>query len=828
MNEWRRAWSIGRRELDWKFRGLRLLFVSLLLGVAALAAVGSLAAAMERGLDSRGSEILGGDVEFARSAMVASPEELTPFERAGRVSQSIRMTSSAVTADRSIPIQLKAVDGRYPLYGDLTLSDGRHVGMPAPGTAWIDPALAGRVPVGSDFRLGTATFRVAGLIGTEPDRLGEGFSLGPVVMIGLPDLSSTGLDQPGSLFEVRYRIATDDNAKALAERVKRDFPAAGWETKTRDNAAPGAGRFVGRMAEFLTLVVLTALVIAGIGIANAVTSFLRARQSNIAVLKVLGASSGLVRRIYALQIGWVVLLATVGGMVAGLIAVPLVGRLAADVLPVPLDPAPAWPALALAAGFGLLTAIAAAAIPLARAAIVPPASLLRGSVDARRNGWTRALPWVLGPAGLILLLAIGTASRPALTAGFLGAVVGVLALLAGLGWLIRRLAARLPRPRNPFARLALAGLHRPGSGTIGLVIALGVGLIMFVQIAAVRSSFDANLQSDIPDRAPALFVLDVPRDRADAFRDTVRAISPTAQVETVPLLRGTITGYANTNVADLQTLPEGAWALRGERGLTYAERLPAGSTLTAGQWWPERYAGPPLVSVDERLRDALGLKLGDELRFSLFGVERAARIASFRRIDWDTLGFNFVLVFSPNALADVPHNLSATVVLDDGTDGRVREAVAEAFPSASLIPVREVIQQVGDVAASVSLAIAWAAAAAILSGIAVLAGTAVAMREARAYDGVMLRVLGATRRQLLGLQAMEFLTLALVVAVVALGLGLLGGWVVVTQLFDMRWAPDPGLVAATLVAGLATVLVVGLAASLPSLGARPSRALRAL
>ena len=235
-----------------------------------------------------------------------------------------------------------------------------------------------------------------------------------------------------------------------------------------------------------------------------------------------------------------------------------------------------------------------------------------------------------------------------------------------------------------------------------------------------------------------------------------------------------------------------------------------------------------MVSVDERLREALQLKLGDELRFSIYGSERRARIASFRRIDWDTLGFNFVLVLSPNALADVPHNLSATISLPDRADSAVREAIAARFPSTSVVPVRDVLEQVGEVAAGVSVAIAWAASAAILAGIAVLAGTTAAMREARTYDAVVLRVLGATRGQLLLLQATEFLLLAAVVTLIALGLGLAGAWLIVTKLFEFAWAPDPWLIGATTAAGLGVVLLVGLGGSLSSLNARPSRALRTL
>jgi putative ABC transport system permease protein len=441
---------------------------------------------------------------------------------------------------------------------------------------------------------------------------------------------------------------------------------------------------------------------------------------------------------------------------------------------------------------------------------------------------SKGLLWLTLPSALILALALGTATRPLLTFYYLAAVAAVLVLLAALGWLVRWGALKMPRARSPFLRLALAGLHRPGSGTIGLVVALGIGLTMFVAIAAVRSSFDANLQRNIPERAPAFFAIDVPRDRAEDFRATVREASSSAEIQLVPLLRGTITGYGSTNIADLEEIPDGAWALRGERGITYAETIPPGSSLTQGRWWPRGYSGAPLVSIDDRLREALGLKLGDELRFSVYGIERRARIASFRQIDWDTLGFNFVLVLSPNALADVPHSLSATIDLPEGADHAVRDRVAERFPSTSLIPVRDVLEQVGEVAAAVSAAIAWAASVAILAGIAVLAGTISAMREARTYDGVVLRVLGATRRQLLWLQTLEFLLLAALVALVALGLGLIGAWLIITQLFDFSWSPDPALIAMTVVTSLVVVLLVGVGGSLPTLSARPSQALRTL
>ncbi len=282
-------------------------------------------------------------------------------------------------------------------------------------------------------------------------------------------------------------------------------------------------------------------------------------------------------------------------------------------------------------------------------------------------------------------------------------------------------------------------------------------------------------------------------------------------------------------VSSLKEIPENAWPLRGERGLTYSADVPEGNVVTAGQWWPTDYAGEPLVSIDERLAEALDLKLGDRLTIGLLGVERTAKIASFRRIDWDSLGFNYVLVFSPNAIADAPHNLAAMIDLPkDAQRGGMLRTLVRTFPSSSVIEVGGVLTQARDLLRQVSLAILAAASVAVLAGIAVLLGAIAAARASRIYDNVILRVLGASRSQLLGLQLAEYALLATVLAGVALALGAGTAWLVVVKLFEFDWLPDWGIVFATLGLGLALVILFALAASLPLLRAKPARALREL
>ena len=835
MNDWRLAWRLAQRELDLRFRGLRLLLACLFLGVGALAAIGSLTDAVTGELAARGAQILGGDIEATVSQREADAVEATALAQLGTVSKSTKLQANAIggTPDDPtiVPAELKSVDAAYPLYGTLLLRRGKATPL-QPDQAWIAPALADRLDVqeGGQFRIGTARFRVAGVIADEPDRLGEGFTLGPAAIVSTAGLERTGLIQPGSLYETRYRVrlARGADARDVATDFRQRFAEAGWETKHRDRAAPGATRFLDRMGEFLTLVALSALVVAGIGVGNGVRSYFDARRGAIATLKVLGATSGVIARVYVIQIGAIVAVGILLGLIAGTAAVPAIVAAAGDALPVAPRLTFAPGPLALAAAYGALVAVAFTAPPLIAAGHVPAAGLLRGVLDARRAPLRATLPWVIGAAAGILALALATSEQPLLTAAFLGAVVAVLALFAGFGRALAAVAARVPRPRRPLLRLAIAAIHRPGAQTAALAVALGLGLTLFVLLAAIRTSIDANIARTIPARAPSLFALDVPPPREAEFRRIIGAASPGATIRTVPAMRGTITGYGTTRVADLKTLPEGAWALRGERGLTYSDALPAGNTITAGRWWPRNYAGPPLVSIDERLARALDLRIGDPLSYSLLGVERTARIASFRRIDWDTLGFNFVLVFSPNAIRDAPHNLAATVEVPRGAESGVIRALLAPFPSVSVIEVGDVLNQVRTIIGQLATAITAAASVAVLAGIAVLIGAIAAAREARTYDGVILRTLGATRAQVLATQAIEYGLLSLALAAFATALGLGGAWYVVVQLFDFAWLPDYRVVATTIAGGALLIVVIGLAGAWPILGVRPARVLRQL
>jgi putative ABC transport system permease protein len=833
---WGAAWTIARRDLNARFKGLRLLLVCLFLGTAALAAIGTLTAAIERELGSRGQVLLGGDIEIEVSQRDLTDEEKAALAAYGTVSGGTRLQAIPNTGEAAAPAGLKAVDEHWPMYGEFTLTDGRKTGAPAEGEAWLEQGALDRlgITVGDSFTVGTVELKAAGVIANEPDKLSEGFQLAPTIIVAENVPGDAGLTAPGALFESKYRVrfSGSDNPQDVKDALEEQFPESGFDFRTRDRASPGADRFVGRMGEFLTLVGLAALVIAGIGIGGGVSSYLEARRTSIATLKVLGASSRDISRIYALQIGAAAVVASLAGLIVGVAATPFLGFALQGLLPVEGGLVVDAKALVLAASFGLLVALIFAITPLMRARSFPAMALMRARA-APLSRDKAAWPWVGGGLLAIIALVLLTSNNARIAGGFLAGAAGLLIVLALLGRLVTWGAKKLGRPSNPLMRNALANLHRPGAPTGSLVTALGFGLAAFVLLAAVQSSLNGNIESSVPREAPDFVVLDIPRDKISEFEGLVTRADPKAAIRSVPTLRGAILAYgpkdAMIRVSELDEIPDGAWALRGERGLSYSDDVPEGNSIVEGEWWPADYDGEPLVSIQKETADSIGLEVGDYITVGILGVERTARVANLRMLEWESMTFNFVFVFSPNALADAPHNLTATIDLAEGSDtGALLQNLVREFPSSSAIEVGNVLVQARDILSQVSLATFAAASVAVLAGLAVLMGAIAAARAARMYDTVVLRVLGASRRQILLMQLAEYGFLALLLAGVALGVGTGLAWLVITQLFEFDWLPNWGEILMVLGLGLALVITFALGGSLPLLRAKPARALREL
>jgi len=831
------AFRLARRELRGGIRGLRVFLACLVLGVTAIAGIGSLAASVLAGIKADARELLGGDAEVRLAYRPIDAAERAFLMQSGRVSEIATMRAMARTlgGDRRGLIELKAVDAAYPLYGTVVLSPVQDLAAALERRsdvfgAAIDPAILGRLGlrIGDSVKVGAAVLQLRAAIEREPDAAAGGLGLGPRVMVSAAALAATGLIQPGSLVTYRYRVRLPPGSEAAswAEAARAAFPQAGWQIRTFREASPTLQNSIERLALFLSLVGLSALLVGGVGIGNAVGFYIAGKTATIATLKCLGASTRLVFAVYLIEVLALTALGIAVALMLGALIPVVVTPLLAGVLPAParlgLYPGP----LALAALFGLLTTLVFALWPLAGVGRVSAGALFRDTIDptGRRVPPATLAATVLLALGLVAL-AVGSAQDRTIALWFVAGAIGAFALFRAAGAAVVLGAGKLGRPRYPELRLAIANLHRPGAPTAQIMLSLGIGLTVLVAVALVDGNLTRELDNRLPAEAPAFFFIDIQPDQLAGFAEIVRA-TPGARFEQVPMLRGRITRLNGVPVEKAPIAPEAQWALRSDRGLTYAATLPAGSQLAAGAWWPPDYHGPPLVSFDADLARGMGLKVGDTLSVNLLGREITAVIANLRSIDWRRLGINFTLVFAPGTLESAPQTHLAAVWMSPPAEEALVRAVTERFPNVSAIHVREALATIDRILGMIDDAIQLSTLVTLAAGMLVLGGAIAAGHHRRVYDAVVLKVLGATRGALTRAFLIEHGLLGALSALVACILGTLAAYFLVTRLMKIEWVFLLAPLLWTVGLGILLTLVLGFAGTWRALGAKAAPYLR--
>ncbi len=827
------------RNLRSGLRGFWIFLTCLTLGVAAIAIIGSLSAAVDRGLTEQGQPLLGGDLEYSLIQRDVSEAEKQYIANQGEVSRVITSRAMATAKGRSTLVELKAVDSSYPLYGTLTfdqsiasqdtyaLRNGKH------GIA-VDPLLLGRLglSLGDTVKLGTTELEVRATIKTEPDRIADGIVLGPRLLMSHAALESTGLVQPGSLITWRYRVKLKGDtslavAKALVDEAGEKFPDAGWRVRARDNAANGAERFVERLGYFMTLVSVASLAIGGAGIANAVSAFVNRRIGTIATLKCLGISNRDIFGMFLTEIMIVGLLGIGIGLIAGAVAPAILSVTAGHLIPLPVSTRVEWLPLLFAGVLGFLVTLAFAIWPLARIANVRGTALFRSAVTAvegRPTGGYMAAS--LGLLALCAAIILFSFENMRVTSYYLGGLAASFVVLAALAWGLIKVISILPRPRNVLWRHAIQSLNRPGASSLPIIMALGLGLTLFVTLALTDLTISREIKAGIPEKAPAFFFLDVRNEELPKFRAQAVAQPGVTGVSNAPMMRGRIVRVKGIDAEKVEAAPDVAWALRGDRGLTYADVIPEGSTLVAGEWWAKDYAGPPLVSMVDDIANGLGLKIGDKISVNVLGREIEASVANLRQVNWRSMGINFVMVFTPNTLKAAPHSHIVTLQMNGGDEAALLNTFAEAYPSATAVRVKDALTLVSDLLGKMLAAVRGANALTLLTGILVLAGALAAGLSSRSYEAVVLKTYGATRRQLISAFAIEYGLLGFVAAVFGVVVGSIAAWFLARFILEMPFAFDWQTAVTTAVISMILTVAAGMTVTWRALSSKPSQYLR--
>jgi putative ABC transport system permease protein len=844
----RLAW----RDLRGGLRGFGIFLACIALGVTAIVGVGSVSRAFTDGLAREGGTILGGDVALSMIYRELNPAERLWLGEHGNLSTVALLRAMARRTDGTAAlVEIKAVGENYPSRGSLglepqlSLSSALGLKGDTYGVA-VDPALLARLDLhlGERLMIGELSVEIRAALVSEPDRLAAGIGFSPRVLMSEAAVRATMLIQPASLVRWINRIvlfgpspgqSADDAAVGrFVDDAATAFPDAGWEIRTRNNASPSFTKNIERFTQFLTLVGLTALIIGGVGVANAVWLYVDRKRPVIATMKSLGATGYAVFQINLSQVLLIAMFGITIGLALGALLPFCLVALFGQRIPLPLAPALYGRELAIGVFYGLLTTVAFSVLPLGRAHDVAVSALFRDRVEPE-TVWPRPLYWLILGFSILALTggAIATAADRHLAMIYIGAACAAFAVLRGLAWLVMAAARRLPVTRWLELRLAIGNIHRPGALTPSVVLSLGLGLALLVTLTLIDSNLRAELAHTLPGRTPSFFFLDIRNAQAGVFESFLKShAGPGLTIERVPMMRGRITKVNRIDVANVKAADSVSWVLDGDRGITYADAIPEGSKIAAGHWWSEDYTGPPLVSIEKAVAEGLRLTLGDTITVNVFGRAITARIANLRIVDWRSFGINFVLVFSSNTFSGAPHTDLATATFAAGGDSagelQLLKEVAAAFPEITVVRVKETLDAIASILSELAFAIRAASGVALAASLLVLAGALAAGQRSRIYDAVILKTLGATRARLLIAYCLEYAILGAVTAVFAVLTGVGAAWFIVSQVMNI------GFVAAwpaTLVAAgcaLSVTIFLGLAGTFRILGLRPASYLRAL
>ncbi|HPF47091.1 MAG: ABC transporter permease [Alphaproteobacteria bacterium] len=836
------AFKFALREIRFAFRHFRIFIACLFLGTAIIAAVGSVTKNIAVSLSRDAQTFLGGDVEIRTNQRFLSDEEMAyikpKVEEISLISELRAMAHTAEFTDSTL-IEMKAVDNHYPMFGKLETSSGlppKELLEFKDGHWGIVPseAIATRlnVKVGDLLTIGNLAYQIRGITVKEPDSANAGFQFAPTVIVAYDSMEQTGLITFGTLIEYKYRLrlAPGADSKAFEEQIEAAFPDSDWRVREKSSGGNSTQRFIDRMGQFMTLVGLTALLVGGVGVSNAVHGYLNSKTDTIATFKILGAQSKTIFHIYLQQILIMSAIAISLGLLAGGSLPFIFADFLESKMPITISrefyPAP----LGVAAFYSVLISLIFTLWPLAKAKDISARQLFRMAI-AEPGGEKISRNYILiiaAMAAIMLGMVFYTAEYRELTAYFIGGMLASFALLLGTGYLVKAGVGYLPRRYSPALRIALSNITRPGNSTLSIILSLGLGLILLTAISLVEYSLDSEIERRVDTDAPSYFFLDIQKAQEDQFKGYTTSLDGVSLYRTVPNLRGRITHIKGVPSEEADISPDVRWMLRGDRGMTFADEVPEDNKLVAGDWWPKGYDGEPEVSISEDMANGMDLAPGDMISVNVLGRNIDVKVRSVRSVDWGTFGINYVLMFDPKVLSSAPFTYVGTIKSTENKEAENYLSITKEFPNVTTVRLKEILENVQLLLMQIKGAIDVMASITIVAGILVLSGAIAAGHKGRIYDSAVLKVVGATRLDILKAYIFEFILLGVATGLVAILLGSVAAYGIVVGIMELEWTFSLEIPLLTVIAAIFITMSLGMFSIWQAMSVRPAQVLRGI
>jgi putative ABC transport system permease protein len=808
-----------------------VLLAAVTLAVAALTAVGFLTDRIGKAVERQANEVLAADLRLQS----AEPIPAEWVERARsldlRMANLASFPSVVYAGESSALTSIVAVGEGYPLRGKVRITDrlfGEEQtvdGIPEPGTVWADSGLLARTGagIGDTLEVGEAKLTVASIVAYRPDQSIGFASLAPTLLLNEADLDSTGLIGVGS--RVRYALLLAGDADAIEEfnaGAKDELPDS-LRVRTQEESSERAFAAADRAQRFLSLTAVISLLLSAVAIAMSARRFAQRRMDMVALMKSLGATQRFVINVSLVQLLLVGVIGVVLGSLVGFAAEALLSWILADIIAGDL-PEPGLAPVFLASGSALLLLLGFALPSLIQLRNTPPLRVLRHDAMPPAPSRIFVAGMSLFAVAAILYRTVGDATMLLIVLGGVIVIAGVL-YVAG-----RLLVGALGRFRGGVGvawRYGLANVSRRGRASAIQVVAFGLGLTVLLLLTLVRTDLLENWRKTLDETAPNQFLINIQRHETESVTGlfTERGIKPP---QLSPLVRARMTHVNGTSVKELNE-EEGkrsSWFTRREQNLSWAAELSDSNEILQGEWWPQDYDGPPLVSIEEEVAMETGLVIGDVLSFEIAGQEIDAEIASVRKVNWDSFQPNFFLVFSPNALDDYPATYIASMRVEDDEKSSLVDLVRK-HPTISVIDLDSILKQVRGIIEKASLAVQAVFVFTLAAGIAVLFAAVQSTIDERRFESAMLRALGARKRVVFAGVLTEFAALGAASGLLASAGASILAAVLATELFNLPYTFNPMLWVIGTTAGIVVVSISGFFAARGAINAAPVDVLRA-
>jgi putative ABC transport system permease protein len=839
-NNFKLAFKLAYSELRHGYKHFRSFIACLLLGVTVMAIVNTLGSVVENSLNNEAQSLLGGDLEVRIRGLAANEEQLKYLEQFGEVSNVVTLRSMLNANDQNLLVEIKAIDQKYPLLGDLEFNQkvSKDQAFENNGVA-VDQILLSQMGLnlGDKIQLGQANYEIRATIKNEPDRVVQLFSFGPRVMMNQQSLQNSGLVNTFSLIEHRYRIDVPDNIIAdekyedqIEDQLEAKFPDISWRVRSGNDGNRGVQRFLDQLLSFLNLSALSTFLIAGIGIASSVRSYMEKKSKTIAILKIQGGSKDLIFKSYAILIAMIALL-------TGLVGIAISSVVTISLLPLFSGILPSLEGQTgfninsslLALWYGFLISYIFSLPALYSALKVKPSLLFRSKIS--RLGFSAdgsAIFIIIILTILLLITLLFNAGDIKFIATSLLVILLAFFIFAYCSVLLRKATDRIKSDKI-WLKLALGNMNRPGSTTSTVIFAIGISLTVLITLTLTEANLQERISKTVNEKAPSLFMIDIQPDQKQGLKSLLAKYADERNIMMSPMVRGRIVKIDGGEVIESEIGEEIDWVVRGDRGISYTSKEPKNANIVAGKWWPEDYQGKALMSVDDRFLSGMNLEIGDTITVNILGNDITAEIANARKIDYTTFQINFAMMLSPGVIDDYPHSTIATVFLNDpnGSDEAdlVRQ-IAQQYPGVTIIRTKEVVTIVKDILNKIGLALNITVIVSLIAGILVLSTALTATMEQRMYDTAMLKVLGAGKSTILKTYLSEWIILAFITSALASVIGVFGAYLINDHFRGREFYLMSEIIISVIFSCVAIINIIGFVGNRKIFNLRPSKLLR--